>query len=112
MKASFKVREEEYQADIRPADTPASPDSPDSKDEKFKLYSVAVRGQGEQSVDGLLKLTSRAIEVADERATKEGGSAEEFLARGCARSLAAEVLIRKLKPEFSFVVDHRWIQEV
>ncbi len=112
MKASFKVREEEYQADIRPADSPDSPDSPDSKDEKFKLYSVAVRGQGEQSVDGLLKLTSRAIEVADERASKEGRSAEEFLARGCARSLAAEVLIRKLKPEFSFVVDHRWIQQV
>ena len=112
MKASFKVREEEYQADIRPVDSPASPDSSASKDEKFKLYSVAVRGQGEQSVDGLLKLTSRAIEVADEQATKEGGSAEEFLARGCARSLAAEILIRKLKPEFSFVVDHRWIQEV
>jgi hypothetical protein len=102
MKASFKVREEEYQVDIRPADT---------KDEKFVLYSVAVGGQGEHSVDGILKLTPRAIEVADERATKEGGSAEEFLARGFARSLAAEVLIRKLKPEFSFVVDHRWIQE-
>ena len=102
MRASFKVREEEYQADIRPADT---------EDEKFRLYSVAVGSQGEQPVEGTLKLTPRAIEVADELAATEGGSAEELLARGCARSLAAEVLIRKLKPEFSFVVDHRWIQE-
>lgn len=105
MKASFKVREEEYQAEIRPADTPAS------EDEKFKLYSVAVGGPGEGAVEGTLKLTLRAIEVAGERAATEGGSAEELLALGCARSLAAEVLIRKLKPEFSFVVDHRWIQE-
>jgi hypothetical protein len=104
MRASFKVRDREYQADIRPTDK--------AEDEKFKLYSVAVESQETAPVEGILKLTPGAIEVAGERASKEGGSADEWLARGCARSLAAEVLIRKLRPEFSFVVDHRWILEV
>lgn len=104
MKADFQVRDKQYQAEIRP-EGPGSK----SEDEKFKLYSVAVDGQDGGAVEGTLKITPQAIELASERATKEGGSADEWLARGCARSLAAEVLLRNLKPEFSFIVDHRWI---
>ncbi len=103
MKADFQVRDKQYQAEIRPGGK--------TEDEKFELYSVAVGSQDEGAVEGTLKITPQAIELAGERATKEGGSAEEWLARGCARSLAAEVLIRNLTPEFSFIVDHRWIPE-
>ena len=102
MKAGFQVRDKQYQAEISAGEK--------SDDEKFQLYSVSVDGQEGGAVQGTLKITPRAIEVADARASKEGGSAEEWLARGCARSLAAEVLIRRLKPEFSFIVDHRWVQ--
>jgi hypothetical protein len=104
MRADFEVRGKEYQAEIRPGEK--------SEDEKFQLYSVAVGGQGAGAVEGTLKVTPQALEVAGQRASQEGGSAEDWLARGCAKSLAAEVLIRKLKPQFSFVVDYRWIQEV
>jgi len=104
MKAEFQVHDKHYQADIRPGAK--------SEDEKFQLYAVAVGGQGAGTVEGTLKVTPRALELAGERASKEGGSADDWLARGCVKSLAAEVLIRQLKPEFSFVVDHRWIQEL
>jgi len=101
MRASFQVRDRRYEVEIRPDDK--------AEDEKFKLYAAAVAGQGEGAVEGTLKLTPQAIQIASERASREGSTAEEWLARGCARSLAAEVLIRKLKPEFSFIVDHRWM---
>jgi len=103
MKADFQVRDTQYQAEIHPGGK--------SEHEKFELYSVAVVGHDRGAVEGTLKITPQAIELSGERAAKEGGSAEEWLARGCARSLAAEVLIRDLKPEFSFIVDHRWIPE-
>ena len=103
MKADFEVRDKRYHAEIRPGDK--------TEDGKFHLYSVSVGGQN-GAVEGTLKITPQAIELAGERAGKEGGSPEEWLARGCAQSLAAEVLIRKLKPQFSFIVDHRWVQEV
>lgn len=102
MKAAFQVRDKQYQAEISAGAK--------SEDEKFQLYSVSVGGQEGGAVQGTLKITPQAIELADTRASKEGGSGEEWLARGCARSLAAEVLIRKLKPDFSFIVDHRWVQ--
>ena len=105
MKADFQVRDKHYQAEI-------SPGGSKTEDEKFELYSAAVGSQDGGAVEGTLKITPQAIELAGERATKEGGSAEDWLARGCARSLAAEVLIRNLKPEFSFIVDHRWIRAV
>lgn len=104
MKAEFQVRDRRYQAEIRPEGK--------TEDEKFQLYAVSVGGQDAGPVEGTLKITPQAIELAGTRASKEGGSSEEWLARGCARSLAAEVLIRQLKPEFTFVVDHRWIQEL
>jgi hypothetical protein len=104
MTADFQVRDKRYHAEIRPGDK--------TEDEKFQLYSVAVGGQNAGAVEGTLKVTPQALELAGKRASQEGGSAEDWLARGCAKSLAAEVLIRKLKPQFSFIVDHRWIQEL
>lgn len=103
MRATFKVRDKEYQAELSRAGK--------SEEEKFEPFRVTVEGQAGGEVTGTLKLTPQALEVAGERASKEGGSSEEWLAWGCARSLASEVLIRDLKPDFSFVVDHRWIEE-
>jgi hypothetical protein len=103
MRADFQVRDKTYHAEIRPGEK--------TEDEKFQLYSVAVSGQN-GAVEGTLKVTPQALDLAGKRASQEGGSAEEWLARGVAKSLAAEVLIRKLKPQFSFIVDHRWIQEL
>jgi hypothetical protein len=39
----------------------------------------------------------------------KGVSIDDLLASAGGRALAAEVLIRKLKPDFSLVVDQRWL---
>jgi hypothetical protein len=101
MKTSFEVRNTSYDADISRVDKPEG--------EKFEICDASVRGPDGLEVKGTFKLTDTAITVAEERAFQEGGSTEEWLARGCARSLAAELVIRQLKQNFSFVIDHRWI---
>lgn len=101
MKATFEVSSKFYNAEIRLVEKPAG--------EKFEICEVTVRGPDEGRVQGILKLTQDALDVADQRAAEEGGSAQDWLARGCARALAAEVVIRKLKSDFTFWVDHRWV---
>ena len=101
MKTTFEVSSDSYEVDITHVGKPEG--------EKFETYEVTVRGPESSSVQGTLKLTDTALALADEKAKDESETAEEWIARGCARSLASEVLIRKLQPEFSFVVDHRWI---
>ena len=100
-KTSFKVRDSAYAVEIHRGER--------SEGEKFEIYQASVRDPEGVEVKGTLKLTETASLFAEERARAKGGTPEEWVARGCGRSLAAEVLIRKLKPEFSFVVDHRWI---
>ena len=104
MRASFQVRNRRYELELSGEGRPEG--------EKFAIFRATVTGQEGGPVQGTLKLTESALTIAREKASRGGGSAEEWLARGCARSLASEVLIRKLKPDFSFVVDHRWIEEV
>ena len=104
MKTTFAVSDKSYDAEVR-----ALGRTEEEKKQKFELYEVEVHGPDEGSAKGLLKLTPEALTAARDRADEEGGSAEEWLARGCARALAAEVVIRKLTSDFSFVVDHRWI---
>ncbi len=101
MKTTFEVRDESYEANIEPMERPEG--------EKFELYQVAVRGPDGRSVNGTFKLTDDAVALANEMAADQGGSAESWVAKGGARSLASEILIRKLEPDFAFVVDHRWI---
>ena len=101
MRTSFEVRTTTYEADINRVDKPEG--------EKFAICNASIHGPGGWEVKGTFKLTDTAIAMAEERASEEGGSTEEWLARGCARSLAAELVIRQLKPDFSFVIDHRWI---
>ena len=101
MKTTFDVGSDTYEADIAHVGKPEG--------EKFDIYEATVQGPERSSVQGTLKLTETALALADEKAKDESETAEEWIARGCARSLASEILIRKLRPEFSFVVDHRWI---
>lgn len=100
-KASFTVRDKVYNAVIHRGAQPEG--------EKFEMYQATVSDPEGIDIKGTLKLTGTATLLAEQRAKEEGGTPEEWVARGCGRSLAAEVLIRKLKPDFTFVVDHRWI---
>jgi hypothetical protein len=101
MKTTFEVSSQSYDAEIHQVEKPEG--------EKFEVFEVAVRGPDQGLTQGTLKLTEEALDTAARKAKDEGGSAEEWLARGCGRALAAEVVIRKLSPDFSFVVDYRWI---
>lgn len=101
MRESFNVGNQSYEADIKRIEKPEG--------EKYETCEASVRGPGGGHIVGTLKLTDTALALAEEKAAEEGGSTEEWLARGCARSLAAELVIRPLKPDFAFVVDHRWI---
>lgn len=101
IKTGFDVREKTYDAVIHRGVQPEG--------EKFEIFQASVRDADGTEVSGTLKLTGTATLLAEQRAKEEGGTPEEWVARGCCRSLAAEVLIRELKPDFSFVVDHRWI---
>jgi len=101
MTTTFKVRDKEYRLEVSPAEKPEG--------EKFELYRGTLAGQDGGPVSGTFKLTAKAIELAREKASKESSAPDQLLARACGRSLASEILIRKLKPDFSFVVDHRWV---
>jgi hypothetical protein len=101
MRTRFDVHGKSYEADIKRLEK--------REDEKFEICRASVCGPDGESVVGTLKLTDTAIALAEERASEQGGSTEEWLGRGCSRSLAAELVIRPLTADFSFVVDHRWI---
>jgi hypothetical protein len=104
MKTTIEVRGKQYQIEL------GRPEKPEG--EKFNLCPVRVQGQEGGEVRGTLKVTDLARERAKERASREGGNEDDWLARACGRSLAAEVLIRKLQPDFSFLVDHRWLERL
>ncbi len=101
MKSTFKVQDREYQVVLEKRER--------GEGDKFNPFAATVAGQAAGPVSGTLQLTDSALEAAEQKAASEGTSAGELLARACGRSLASEVLIRKLNPEFSFVVDHRWL---
>jgi hypothetical protein len=101
MKTSFVVGDTPYEAHIRRVDKPGG--------ENYEICDASVRSSDEPEVRGRFRLTDTAIAAAEERASREGGSAEEWLVRGCVRSLTSELVIRRLKQDFSFVIDHRWI---
>lgn len=97
MKTSFKVRGKDYEAVIEKRER--------GEGDKYNPYGVTVTGQPGGSISGTLQLTDSALEAAQ----KKGGDANGALASACGRSIAAELVIRKLKPDFSFIVDHRWV---
>ena len=101
MESTFRVRDRDYQVILEKCVR--------VEGEKFNPFNATVAGQAAGLVSGTLQLTDSALEAAERQAASEGASVSELLARACGRSLASEVLLRKLDPEFSFVVDHRWL---
>ena len=101
MKTTFKVREQEYSVELTKKER--------AEEDKFNPYAAKVSGQAGGDIQGLMQITDAAIEMASEKASSGGSSEDDVFAKACGRSLASELLIRKLKPEFSFVLDYRWL---
>jgi hypothetical protein len=105
-RTSFTVRMKKYELALEKREA--------AEGEKYVPYTVTVRVDGSEkngTVRGTLQFTPAAIEAAQKRSAQKGGSPEDLLAAAAARSLSAEIIVRKLKPDFSFVVDHRWLPD-
>ena len=100
MTTTFTVRNKKYELSLEKRDP--------AEGEKNHPYSATVSGQS-SPVRGTLQFTQGALDAAQKTAASKGGSVDELLVAAGARSLAAEVVFRKLKPDFSFIVDHRWL---
>jgi len=100
MKAKFTVKNRQYEVVLEKAER--------GEEDKFHPFRATVTGQEGGAVNGTCQLTDRALEAAGEKATG-GASADDVLANACGKSIASELFIRKLKPDFSFVVDYRWL---
>ena len=100
MKWKFTVKDKEYEVAIEKKER--------GEQDKFNPYRATVSGQPGGSVEGTCQITDAAIEAAAEKA-KGTGNADEALAEACGKSIASELVIRQLKPDFSFVVDYRWL---
>ena len=101
MKSKFTVRNKEFEVALEKKER--------DEGDKFHPFGVTVSGQPGGSVSGTCQITDDALKAAEERAAAGEGSAEELLATACGKSIASELVIRKLKPDFSFVVDYRWL---
>ena len=101
MKATFSVQEHEYQIALEKKER--------AEGDKFNPFGATVTGQPGGAVAGTCQITDSLLEAAGEKAGSGAAAEGDLLAQACGRSLAAELVIRKLKPEFSFVVDHRWL---
>lgn len=101
MRTTFKVRERDYDLVLERRQR--------GEGDTFQPFGVTVSGQPGGPVSGTLQLTDSLIQTADKTATSKESSAEELVTKACVRSIASELSFRKLKPDFSFVVDHRWL---
>jgi hypothetical protein len=102
MQTKFKVRDNEYEVVLERRSK--------GEGDKFEPFTATVSGQPGGPVKGTLEFTPDALEAAQKKAAEGGGSLDELLAHASARSIAAETVIRKLKADFSFVVDYRWVE--
>jgi hypothetical protein len=100
MKSKFTVKKQDYEIALEKGER--------GEEDKFHPFTATVTGQAGGAVQGICQITDRAIEAAAEKAT-DGACADDVLATACGKSLASELVIRKLKPDFSFVVDYRWL---
>ena len=92
MQTSFTVHGKTYQASFEK--------SAKGEEDKFQPFRATVSGPG-TSVAGTLQITDSLLAIADTDPSR--------FADACGRSLASELYIRELEPDFSFVVDHRWV---
>ncbi len=103
MRTTFTVRNRKYELVLEKREP--------GEGEKNHPYTATVSGQNGSPIRGTLQFTPGALDAAPKVASAKGSSVDDLLASAGARSLAAEVLIRKLKPDFSFIVDHRFLSE-
>ena len=101
MRTTFTVRNRKYDLVLEKREP--------GEGEKNHPYTATVSGQNGSPVRGTLQFTAGALDAAPKVAVARGASVDDLLASAGRRALSAEVLIRKLKPDFSFVVDHRWL---
>jgi len=101
MQSKFAVQDTQYEVVLEKKER--------GEGDKFNPYGATVSGQPSGNVSGTCRITDDALRLAEERTSSEGASSGELLARACGKSLASELVIRKLEPDFSFVVDHRWL---
>jgi hypothetical protein len=101
MKTKFKVRDKEYDVVLERRAK--------GEGDKFEPFTATVSGQPQGPVKGTMQFTPEALEAAQKKAAADGTSLDELLVHASARSIAAEMVIRKLKPDFSLVVDYRWL---
>ncbi len=101
MQSKFAVQDTQYEVVLEKKER--------GEGDKFNPYGATVSGQPSGNVSGTCRITDDALRLAEERTSSEGASSGELLARACGKSLASELVIRKLEPDFAFVVDHRWL---
>lgn len=101
MKSKFTVNNHEYEVALEKSER--------GEDDKFNPYRATVSGQDGGPVQGVCQLTDAAVEAANKQAAEGGANAGDLLASACGKSIASELVIRQLKPDFSFVVDYRWL---
>ena len=101
MKSKFTVQSQEYEVVLEKKER--------GEEDKFNPHRATVSGQPDGPVQGSCQITDAALEAADKKATGGGASAGDLVAEACGKSIASELVIRKLKPDFSFVVDYRWV---
>lgn len=98
MKSTFTVKKQAYELALEKKER--------GEEDKFNPYSATVSGQPGGTVHGTCQVTDAALEAASD---KGGERAGDLVAEACGKSIASELVIRKLKPDFSFVVDYRWL---
>jgi len=101
MRTTFTVRSKKYELVLEKREP--------GEGEKNHPYTATASGENGSPVRGTLQFTPGALDAAPKLAAAKGVSFDDLLASAGGRALAAEVLIRKLKPDFSLVVDHRWL---
>ena len=101
MKSKFTVKSHKYEVVLEKSER--------GEEDKFNPYRATVSGQPDGPVQGTCQITDAALEAADKNATSGEPTAGDRLAEACGKSIASELVIRKLKPDFSFVVDYRWL---
>ena len=101
MKSKFTVKNQKYEVTLEKKER--------GEEDKFNPYRAMVSGQPDGTVQGSCQITDAALEAADKKAAGGGATSVDLIVEACGKSVASELVIRKLKPDFSFVVDYRWL---
>ena len=102
MKKEFSFLEKSYSLEM---------DGSNDSDGDFEKCSGRVCGEKSQ-YQGVFKLTKIAWETVSQKAQKKEKSLDEVLVGGCIEVLKAELYIRDISDEFSYVTDHRFFEGI